>query len=71
MRDLQIVQNEHYWLLAEENRINIRLLPPARGMIYDRYGQLLAGNRQNYRIVMVREQAGDPERTATGGAAAR
>ncbi|MCB1402865.1 MAG: penicillin-binding protein 2, partial [Rhodobacteraceae bacterium] len=43
-----------------ENRINIRLLPPARGNILDRDGRLLAGNRQNYRIVMVREQAGDP-----------
>jgi penicillin-binding protein 2 len=61
MRDLQIVQNEHFHLLAEENRINIRLLPPARGLIYDRNGELLAGNRQNYRVVMVREQAGDPE----------
>jgi penicillin-binding protein 2 len=61
MRDLQIVQNERYRLLAEENRINLRLIPPARGMIYDREGRLLAGNRQNYRIVMVREQARDPE----------
>ena len=60
MRDLQILQNEKYRLLAEENRINIRLLPPARGNILDRDGRLLAGNRQNYRIVMVREQAGDP-----------
>jgi penicillin-binding protein 2 len=61
MRDLQIVQNEHFALLAEENRVNIRLIPPARGRILDRAGRLMAGNRQNYRISMVREQAGDPE----------
>ena len=61
MRDLQIVQNERYSLLAEENRVNIRLIPPARGKILDRQGVLLAGNRQNYRISMVREQARDPE----------
>ena len=60
MRDLQIAQSEHFFLLAEENRINIRLLPPARGLIYDRNGHLLAGNKQNYRVVMVREQAGEP-----------
>ena len=60
MRDLQIVQNEKYHLLAEENRISLRLIPPARGLILDRHGELLAGNRQNYRIVMVREQARDP-----------
>ena len=69
MRDLQIVQNEHYRLLAEENRINMRLIPPARGIIFDRERRLLAGNRQNYRIVMVREQARDPE--AVLGAARR
>ncbi len=61
MRDLQIVQNEHFALLAEENRVNIRLIPPARGLILDRAGRLMAGNRQNYRISMVREQARDPE----------
>jgi penicillin-binding protein 2 len=61
MHDLQVVQNERYRMLAEENRINIRLIPPARGIIYDRQGRVIAGNRQNYRIVMVREQAGDPE----------
>ena len=61
MRDLEIVQNERYALLAEENRVNMRLIPPARGMILDRNGRLLAGNRQNYRITMVREQAEDPE----------
>ena len=66
MRDLQIVQNEHFALLAEENRVNIRLIPPARGQILDRAGRLMAGNRQNYRISMVREQARRPR----GGAGA-
>jgi penicillin-binding protein 2 len=61
MRQIQIEDNEHFRLLAEENRINIRLIPPARGVIYDREGRELAVNRQNYRISMVREQAGDPE----------
>jgi penicillin-binding protein 2 len=60
MRDLQIVQGDRYKLLAEENRINLRLIPPARGIITDRTGALMAGNRQNYRIIMVREQARDP-----------
>lgn len=61
MRSMQIEQADQYRLLAEENRINIRLLPPARGLIHDRNGVLLAGNEQNYRIVMVREDAGDVE----------
>ncbi|QIK39548.1 penicillin-binding protein 2 [Pontivivens nitratireducens] len=61
MRHLQVEEAERYRLLAEENRINIRLLPPARGLIYDRAGNPIAVNRQNYRIVIVREGARDPE----------
>ncbi len=61
MRKLQIEASDKYLMLAEENRINVRLLPPARGEITDRKGRALAINRQNYRVVMVREQAGDAE----------
>lgn len=59
MRAMQVEQAEDYRLLAEENRINIRLLPPARGNIFDVNGIPIAVNEQNYRIVMVREDAGD------------
>ncbi|MGH1367655.1 MAG: penicillin-binding protein 2 [Maritimibacter sp.] len=61
MRYMQVEQADQYRMLADENRINMRLIPPARGLIYDRKGVLLAGNEQNYRIVMVREDAGDVE----------
>ncbi|MEL6335480.1 MAG: penicillin-binding protein 2 [Pseudomonadota bacterium] len=61
MRQLQIEEAEHYRLLAEENRINLRLIAPARAEIFDRLGRPLAVNRQNFRIVMVREQAGEAE----------
>ncbi|MCC6001424.1 MAG: penicillin-binding protein 2 [Pararhodobacter sp.] len=60
MRHMQVAEADQFRLLAEENRINIRLLPPARGLIQDRNGVLLAGNEQNYRVVLVREDAGDP-----------
>lgn len=59
MRYLQVERASDFRLLAEENRINIQLLPPARGLIYDRQGRLLASNEQNYTVVMVRENAGD------------
>lgn len=61
MRSMQIEQADEFRFLADENRINIRLLPPARGLIHDRNGFLLAANEQNYRIVMTREDAGDVE----------
>lgn len=59
MQSMQIEQADHFRLLAEENRINIRLIPPARGLIFDRNGLAIAANEQNYRVVMVREDAGD------------
>ncbi|MEM9854827.1 MAG: penicillin-binding protein 2, partial [Pseudomonadota bacterium] len=59
MRQLQLEQASEFRLLAEENRINIRLLPPARGKVFDSQGRVLAENEQNYRIVMIREDAGD------------
>ena len=59
MRQLQIVDSKKYRLLSDKNRINIRLLPPARGLIYDRNGILIAGNEQNYSAVILREDAGN------------
>lgn len=59
MRFMQIEQADQFKLLADENSIKIRLLPPARGLIVDRNGALVAGNEQNYRITITREDAGD------------
>lgn len=59
MRYLQVERADDFRLLAEDNRISIRLLPPERGLIFDRTGVLLAGNEQNYRITFVREDADD------------
>ena len=62
MRYLGVEQADQFRLLAEENRINIRLIPPARGLILDRNGKPVAANEQNYRIVITREGAGDVDR---------
>ncbi len=59
LRKLQVEDGAIYHALAEENRINLRLIPPARGEIFDRDGRPLAVNRQNLRVAVVREQAGD------------
>src|SRR5436309_9078660 len=59
MYELQILESDRYSMLADENRINLRLLPPLRGRILDRFGVPLADNHQNYRLVVVAEQAGD------------
>ncbi|MEQ9241738.1 penicillin-binding protein 2 [Roseovarius indicus] len=61
MRYLQVEQADQFRLLADENRINIRLIPPTRGRIFDRNGTTVAENVPSYRITMVREEAGDVE----------
>jgi penicillin-binding protein 2 len=48
---LQIVDTDRFATLAEENRINLRLLPPTRGLIFDRTGAPLAINRNNFRVM--------------------
>lgn len=60
---LQVIESEKYRLLADENRINLRLLPPSRGLILDRFGVPLAGNFPNYRAILVAEQTKDLEQT--------
>ncbi|WP_433990341.1 Peptidoglycan D,D-transpeptidase MrdA (plasmid) [Pseudoseohaeicola sp. NH-UV-7] len=62
MRHLQVEQADQFRLLAEENRINIRLIPPERGEIYDRNGAAIAKNVPSYRIVIVREDTGDVDK---------
>ena len=61
MRFLQVTEAEKYHLLAEENRINVRLIPPSRGLIFDREGRPIAENLPNYRVGIVREEVGDVE----------
>ncbi|MEX1148246.1 MAG: penicillin-binding protein 2 [Sphingomonadales bacterium] len=56
---LQVVESNRYLMLAEENRISVRLIAPLRGLIVDRFGEILAANRADYRAYLVPEQAPD------------
>ncbi len=60
---LQVLQSGRYTMLAEDNRINVYLLSPPRGLIIDRFGVLLADNRQDYRAVIIAERTDDVART--------
>lgn len=66
MYQLQILEKDRYTVLADENRINLRLIVPPRGRILDRFGVTLADNGRNFRVVVVPEQAGNLEATLTG-----
>ncbi|HWL59124.1 MAG TPA: penicillin-binding protein 2 [Paracoccus sp. (in: a-proteobacteria)] len=59
LRSMQLEHADEYRMLSDGNSIKIRLLPPARGLILDRNGVIIAGNEQNYRVTLTREDAGD------------
>lgn len=56
---LQIQQHEEYATRSEENRIRLDPIVPARGLVYDRNGVLLADNAPAYRLDIVPERVED------------
>lgn len=60
---LQVLQHEAYSAKAEENRIAIVPLPPNRGLILDRNGEILARNYLAYTLEIFPARARDLEAT--------
>jgi penicillin-binding protein 2 len=56
---LQVLQHEDYATRSEANRIRLRPVVPARGLILDRKGRVLAENVPAWRLDVVPDQAGD------------
>ncbi|MFU8815959.1 MAG: penicillin-binding protein 2 [Pseudomonadales bacterium] len=56
---LQVWEHETYQTRSEQNRIQVQPLPPPRGLIYDRNGELLASNRPISTLTVVRERVRD------------
>jgi penicillin-binding protein 2 len=59
MFQLSVLQGDQFRMLAEDNRVNLQLLAPRRGRIYDRVGIELANTAQNFRVLLVPEQTKD------------
>ncbi|MDZ4868192.1 MAG: penicillin-binding protein 2 [Alphaproteobacteria bacterium] len=60
MFQLSVLQNDQFAMLAEDNRINLQLVAPRRGRLYDRVGVELANTAQNFRVLLVPEQTKNP-----------
>lgn len=58
---LQFVEGNRYKTLADSNRINLKMMAPARGQIVDRFGVPFAINNQNFRVLVVPEQTDNLE----------
>ena len=61
--NLQVSQYEYFSARSDGNRLHSQYVPPARGLIFDNRGQLLADNQPIFNLTIVREQVGDLEET--------
>jgi len=60
---LQVTRSQDYQALSENNRFNYKITLPSRGAIRDRFGEDIAINKQNYRVLIVPEQVKDLDQT--------
>lgn len=67
---LMVFKHEEYQTLSNENRIHTAPVAPARGIIYDRNGEVLADNRTVFSLVVVpAHTGGELEQTLAAAAA--
>jgi penicillin-binding protein 2 len=60
---LQVIQHDYFQTRAEENRISLVPLPPNRGLILDRRGEVLARNYSAYTLEISPTQVRDLDAT--------
>ena len=58
---LQVLEHDSYSIRSDDNRIQVRTVPPDRGLIFDRRGALLADNRPVRSLNLVTELIDEPE----------
>lgn len=57
--NLQVYQHEYFSARSDGNRLHSQYVPPARGLIFDSAGNLLADNQPIFNLTVVREQVPD------------
>ncbi len=61
MISLQIVRYDYFATRSDDNRLHSQYIPPTRGLIFDRNGEILADNQPIFNLTVVRELSGDME----------
>ena len=61
--NLQIYQHEYFTARSDGNRMHSQYVPPARGLIFDRSGNLLAENQPIFTLTVVPEQVESFDKT--------
>lgn len=60
---LQVIEGEQYRQMADDNRVNRRMVAPLRGRIFDRFGVELASNTQNLQVMLIAEDTNNIDET--------
>lgn len=60
---LQVVQHDVYATKSLSNRVQVQPIPPTRGLIYDRNGNLLAENLPSHQLTLVIERVDNLDET--------
>src|SRR5215813_8184305 len=63
---LQVSQHDYYSELSQGNRVRTEPIPAARGLIFDRHGELIAGGQPAYQLELVPEEVPDIDKTLAG-----
>jgi len=53
---LQIIKGDYHQKLSMQNSVRVQIVKAPRGLIYDRKGRVLAGNRPSYQVVILPTQ---------------
>ncbi len=60
---VQIYRGDHYRQISENNRIQYIEIPASRGIIYDRFGKVVLGNRPYFDLVYIPQFVKDTKTT--------
>ncbi len=61
--NLQVLRYDYFAARSDDNRLHSQYVPPTRGLIFDRNGELLADNQPIFNLTVVRELVDDMDRS--------
>jgi penicillin-binding protein 2 len=56
---LQVTRHDYYATLSQENRVRTDPIPAARGLIMDRFGEVIASNQPTFQLELIPDEVPD------------
>jgi penicillin-binding protein 2 len=60
---LQVIRHDYYSALSQENRVRTDPIPAARGLILDRYGEVIASNQPTFQLELIPDEVPNLKRS--------